>query len=370
MRRGPARQTTAVRARDGRLAMSAAVKATSDVDVPASAAARGAERVIAKALADNAFVALWIFVSALVILFNKYILTVYGFPFPVTLTMTHMLFCSSLAFVLVRVVKVVPASEGMTRDAYAKKIVPIAALFATSLWASNTAYVYLSVAFIQMLKALSPVTVYSIGCAIGIEQYTHKRLLNMAVVTVGVMIASYGELNFNAFGFFVQIVAVVVEACRIISVQLVLGKANLKLNSITTLYYVSPMCFVFLIVPFAFLELPKLAYGLEITHSIHYSAGVMIANASCAFALNAIIYLLIGRTSALTLNISGVLKDIILIAISAVIFESPVSSTQLVGSTVAFSGVCYYNYRKVSDALAAAATQTSRAQASKGDDKL
>ena len=50
--------------------MSAAVKATSDVDVPASAAARGAERVIAKALADNAFVALWIFVSALVILFN------------------------------------------------------------------------------------------------------------------------------------------------------------------------------------------------------------------------------------------------------------------------------------------------------------
>ena len=350
--------------------MSAAVKATSDVDVPASAATRGAERVIAKALADNAFVALWIFVSALVILFNKYILTVYGFPFPVTLTMTHMLFCSSLAFVLVRVVKVVPASEGMTRDAYAKKIVPIAALFATSLWASNTAYVYLSVAFIQMLKALSPVMVYSIGCAIGIEQYTHKRLVNMAVVTVGVMIASYGELNFNAFGFFVQIVAVVVEACRIISVQLVLGKANLKLNSITTLYYVSPMCFVFLIVPFAFLELPKLAYGLEITHSIHYSAGVMIANASCAFALNAIIYLLIGRTSALTLNISGVLKDIILIAISAVIFESPVSSTQLVGSSVAFSGVCYYNYRKVSDALAAAATQTSRAQASKGDDKL
>ena len=185
--------------------MSAAVKATSDVDVPASAAARGAERVIAKALADNAFVALWIFVSALVILFNKYILTVYGFPFP-ALTMTHMFFCSSLAFVLVRVVKVVPASEGMTRDVYAKKIVA-KALFATSLWASNTAYVYLSVAFIQMLKALSPVTVYSIGCAIGIEQYSDKRLLNMAVVARGAMIASYGELNFNAFGFFVQIVA-------------------------------------------------------------------------------------------------------------------------------------------------------------------
>ena len=70
----------------------------------------------------------------------------------------------------------------------------------------------------------------------------------------------------------------------------------------------------------------------------------------------------------MTLNISGVLKDIILIAISAVIFESPVSSTQLVGSSVAFSGVCYYNYRKVSDALGGG--EASRAQASKGDDKL
>ena len=102
--------------------MSATVKATSDVDVPASAAARGAERVIAKALADNAFVALWIFVSALVILFNKYILTVYGFPFPVTLTMTHMFFCSSLAFVLVRVVKVVPASDPKSVSARLAKI--------------------------------------------------------------------------------------------------------------------------------------------------------------------------------------------------------------------------------------------------------
>ena len=79
-----------------------------------------------------------------------------------------------LHFVMLGTFFVFAASEGMTRDAYAKKIVPIAALFATSLWASNTAYVYLSVAFIQMLKALSPVTVYSIGCAIGIEQYTHR----------------------------------------------------------------------------------------------------------------------------------------------------------------------------------------------------
>jgi len=314
-------------------------------------AERVAGRVMRDALEAHACVALWIVLSATVILFNKYILTTYGFPFPIALTMTHMAFCSAVAFVLVRVARVVPPSEGVTREVYARRVAPIAGLFAVSLWASNTAYVYLSVAYIQMLKALSPVTVYGIGCAIGLERYTHARLGNMMVVTVGVMIASYGELNFNAYGFCVQMLAVVVEACRIVSVQIVLGKANLKLNSITTLYYVSPASFVFLLVPFALLELPKIAYGLEITHSVHYSIGIMIANASCAFLLNAALYLLIGRTSALTLNVSGVIKDMFLIGISAAVFESPISATQLVGSLVAFSGVCYYNYSKLTESL-------------------
>lgn len=43
----------------------------------------------------------WIFLSAAVILFNKYILSVMMFQFPITLTMIHMLFCSLLAGLLI-----------------------------------------------------------------------------------------------------------------------------------------------------------------------------------------------------------------------------------------------------------------------------
>ena len=38
-------------------------------------------------------------------------------------------------------------------------------------------------------------------------------------------------------------------------------KGGLKLNSVTTMYYVSPCCFVFLVVPWLFLEYPKLSAG-------------------------------------------------------------------------------------------------------------
>ena len=303
-----------------------------------------------KALDVYSYVGLWITLSASVILFNKYILTVYKFPFPVALTMMHMAFCSVLAFIIVRLLQWVPSSN-MSRQTYLKRIVPVAGLFALSLWTSNTAYVYLSVAFIQMLKALMPVTVYTVGCAVGTESYSHARLANMLVVTLGVAISSYGELNFHFFGFCVQLVAILVETCRIILVQIILGKANLKLNSMTTLYYVSPACLVFLLIPFAFLELPEIAYRVELTHATRHSTVIMFANAACAFALNAAVYLLIGKTSALTMNIAGVVKDFFLILFSSFIFEAPISSLQIVGFFVAVSGVFYYNYSKYEEAV-------------------
>ena len=305
--------------------------------------------LVRKALDVYSYVGLWITLSASVILFNKYILTVYNFPFPIALTMIHMAFCSALAFIIVRLLEWVPSSS-MGREQYMKSIVPVAGLFAISLWTSNTAYVYLSVAFIQMLKALMPVSVYTVGCTMGIEKYSHERFVNMLVVTLGVAISSYGELNFHTFGFCVQIVAILVETCRIILVQIILGKANLKLNSITTLYYVSPACFVFLLIPFTLLELTEIAYGVELTHSTQHSTIIMLANAACAFALNTAVYLLIGKTSALTMNIAGVVKDFFLIMISSIMFESPVSSLQIVGFSVAVSGVFYYNYSKYKEA--------------------
>lgn len=41
------------------------------------------------------------------------------------------------------------------RFRYATSVVPIGAMFAMTLWLGNTAYLYISVAFAQMLKAIS-----------------------------------------------------------------------------------------------------------------------------------------------------------------------------------------------------------------------
>lgn len=70
-----------------------------------------------------------------------------------------MLFCSAIAFLMVRVLKVVKSVNMPQRD-YVRRVMPIGALYAASLWLSNSAYLHLSVSFIQMTKALMPGLVY------------------------------------------------------------------------------------------------------------------------------------------------------------------------------------------------------------------
>ena len=304
--------------------------------------------IIEEALVAYTYVGMWIGLSAGVILFNKYVLTVFGFPFPVALTMIHMAFCSALAFLLVRVFKVVKGVN-MSRDQYVQRILPIGFLFSIVLWFGNSAYVYLSVAFIQMVKALMPCVVYGVGIAFKVETYKPQTLANMAMIALGVAIASYGELNFNFTGFVLLMGSIAAEAVRIVSIQILLTSADIKLNSVTTLYYVSPACFVFLSVPFVFLEMPKLLSAVD----VNLNPGVLLSNATLAFALNISVYLLIGKTSALTMNVAGVIKDWILIFISSFMFDAPISSLQLWGYLLAFAAVCYYNYTQYKEREAA-----------------
>lgn len=251
-----------------------------------------------------------------------------------------MAFCSTIAFALVRSGKV--QAIDMNMNTYVSAIVPIGACYAVTLWVGNTAYLYLSVSFIQMLKALMPVAVFSMGCVMGTETFQMSTLMNMCMIALGVAIASYGELNFNIFGVILQLGSILAESIRLVLVQILLQSRGLKLNPITTLYYVSPCCFMFLLVPFFGLEWLKLSNDPDVVISPFY----LITNALVAFFLNMAVFLLIGKTSALTMNVAGVVKDWMLIGISVWVFHSAVSSINIGGYLIAFAAVCLYNYRK------------------------
>ncbi|KAF6152750.1 hypothetical protein GIB67_021410 [Kingdonia uniflora] len=302
------------------------------------------EGVMKKILLSYAYVGIWIFLSFTVIVYNKYILDkkMYNWPFPISLTMIHMSFCSTLAVLMVRVFKLVePVS--MSRELYVSSVVPIGALYSLSLWFSNSAYIYLSVSFIQMLKALMPVAVYSIGVALKKETFKTESMINMLSISVGVGVAAYGEARFDTWGVVLQLSAVVFEATRLVLIQILLTSKGIMLNPITSLYYVAPCCLVFLFVPWVVVEFPV----LKDASSFHFDWAIFGTNSFCAFALNLAVFLLVGKTSALTMNVAGVVKDWLLIAFSWSVIRDTVTPINLIGYGLAFLGVCYYNAVKL-----------------------
>ncbi|KAL6558437.1 hypothetical protein OROMI_018787 [Orobanche minor] len=317
------------------------------------------EGVVKKIVLSYTYVAIWIFLSFTVIVYNKYILDrkLYNWPYPISLTMIHMTFCSSLAYLLVRVFRVVDPVT-MSWDLYLKSVVPIGLLYSLSLWLSNSAYIFLSVSFIQMLKALMPVAVYTIGVLLKKEGFKSETMANMISISIGVGIAAYGEAKFDTWGVILQLGAVAFEATRLVMIQILLTSKGVTLNPITSLYYVAPCCLVFLSVPWVFVEYPI----LQENSSFHFDYVIFGTNSFCAFALNIAVFLLVGKTSALTMNVAGVVKDWLLIAFSWSVIRDTVTPINLFGYGLAFLGVGYYNHSKLQALKAKEAQKKSQQQ--------
>ncbi|KAJ5952509.1 uncharacterized protein N7479_010922 [Penicillium vulpinum] len=286
------------------------------------------------------YIALWIALSSSVILFNKWVLASAKFNFPLFLTTWHMVFATAMTQILARFTTVLDSRHKvpMNPATYTRAIVPIGIMFSLSLICGNLAYLYLSVSFIQMLKATNAVATLLATWAFGIAPTNLKTLGNVSLIVVGVVIASFGEIKFEMVGFLIQIAGIVFEALRLVMVQRLLSSAEFKMDPLVSLYYYAPACAITNGVVTLFAEAPRLTmgdiYGLGI--------GTLVANALVAFLLNASVVLLIGKTSAVVLTMAGILKDILLVGASMFIFRDPVTAQQFFGYSIALAGLVYY----------------------------
>lgn len=80
--------------------------------------------------------------------------------FPIFLTTWHLVFATIMTQILARFTTILDSRKKvpMTGKVYLRAIVPIGIFFSLSLICGNQAYLYLSVAFIQMLKVRSCTT--------------------------------------------------------------------------------------------------------------------------------------------------------------------------------------------------------------------
>ncbi|KAH0744153.1 hypothetical protein KY290_032146 [Solanum tuberosum] len=304
------------------------------------------------------YLLLYIALSSGQIFFNKWVLSSkeINFPYPLGLTLLHMVFSSILCFMLTKVLKIMKVEEGMTLDIYINSVIPIGAMFAMTLWLGNTAYLYISVSFAQMLKAIMPVAVFILGVAAGLEMMSCRMLLIMSVISLGVLVASYGEIDINWVGVVYQMGGVVGEALRLIFMEILVKRKGLKLNPISVMYYVSPCSALCLLVPWIFLEKPK----MDEQRTWSFQPLILTLNSLCTFALNLSVFLVIQHTSALTIRVAGVVKDWVVVLLSALLFaDTKLTLINLFGYAIAIAGVAAYNNHKLKKGASQASSDES-----------
>jgi len=194
-----------------------------------------------------------------------------------------------------------------------------------------------------MTKSLMPGLVYGSGCIVGTEKFKGEVAAIMSLIAFGVVICAIGEVNLIVVGVVVQLSSLAFEALRLTLIQVLINSKGYNMNPMQSLYYVSPACLICLIVPFFFVEYPRILAA----KNFHINPPVLLANALAALALNLAVFMLIGKTSALTMNIAGVIKDWMLIYCSYYVFKAPLTFTNLFGYVFCCSGVVWYNQVKL-----------------------
>jgi drug/metabolite transporter (DMT)-like permease len=132
------------------------------------------------------------------------------------------------------------------------------------------------------------------------------------------------------------------ESTRLVLTNVLMRQ--LKLDPLSSLYYIAPMSAFFIALPCLYFEFSDLPLERMYTNEFVIT---MLVNASVAFTLNVAVVLLISNTSALVLTLAGIFKDILLVALSVTVFGSPVTPLQYAGYGIALLGLnLHKEYKK------------------------
>lgn len=282
------------------------------------------------------YIAFWITCSCSMILFNKFVLDSLKFPFPMFLCTWHMVLATIITRIMSKSTNMLPSvkENKVDGDVMKRKILPVAGAFAISLVLSNKAYIYLSVSYIQMLKAFTPVAVLFFSVLLKLAESSMTEFYIVLIICVGVAMTSIGETYFSILGFTFQSLAIVAESSRLVLTNILLKE--LKLDPLSSLYYIAPPCALAIGAMCLFFEFEHLPWDRMQTSEF---CGIMAVNGAVAFTLNVAVVMLITNTSALVLTLAGIIKDILLVFLSVFLFGSPVTSLQYVGYGIALLGL-------------------------------
>ncbi|OII75587.1 uncharacterized protein cubi_02108 [Cryptosporidium ubiquitum] len=299
---------------------------------------------------------MWVILSLVFTLYSKWLMNQY-FPYPITMSLIHMIIASILSHIFGGLVskkfgeKTRFSSIGGLSFQEKKSILVFSIIVAVNIWFSNASLHLVSISLHQMARTTIPLFTMALGILFFKHKYRLSQIPPVILVIVGVAITVNGTPELSIYGLFIVLMGCCVSSLKGIVAQK-LQVENLKINPIIMLQYVGPVASLTLGFFSVILgEINKISEQSEnmdkvsflITNIFLIFAGVM------AFGLNILSLMSSSIVSPLAMNIAGNVKQLLTCLLGCFIFGNTVTEKLLLGILITSLGALWYSLDKQKD---------------------
>jgi len=289
-------------------------------------------------------ISMFMIIGPALMMLNKHIMQEMHFPYPLSLSGLGLLasICFSRAAVGLGYATVRPESlEVVSGTRWLKTALPIGACKAVTLATGNSAYLYLGLGFIQMLKAFTPAVVLVVMRICGTAGPSKPAVFFVFVIVAGTMVEVKGELQATALGMCVMLLSEVTEASGLVLTQKLLQTS--KFTVMEALYVLAPPQAMCLFGAAVLLEWPTMLRtgSLEIL-TAHPSP--FIGAAVLGLAVNFVGMMLVQATSSLFCKILNTVRCVGLVCIGSIFYGEEIGLMEICGYGISLFGFAGYNY--------------------------
>eukprot|EP01038_Epipyxis_sp_PR26KG_P010455 gene10455-14043_t len=293
-----------------------------------------------------ALIILYMAVGPSLIILNQHVLKGLKFPYPMFLSGLGVGASGLFAHVFVQLGFVnLQKKDTIEGILWYKRVLPVGLTHAATLAFGNTVYLYLNVGFIQMLKSFTPVIIMFTGYFAGVETPSIAVIYSIILISIGTAATCSFSAEFSMLGILTMFGAELAEGIRLIFTQFLLQQ--LKFGIIEGQYVLAPASAFWLFLASFIYEYPKMSSDGKAL-SIILSNPIIFIGCSCmGIIVNFLSYLVIQRTSSLTMKVLGTLRNILTIVIGVLLYNEVITFQQGLGYTLSLLGFVAYNAAKI-----------------------
>ncbi|RVE70217.1 hypothetical protein OJAV_G00062750 [Oryzias javanicus] len=277
--------------------------------------------------------------------YNKWLMK--GFHYPIFMTLVHLVVIFCLSALTRRILQLWTGKPRVVLKwaVYFRKVAPTAMATALDIGLSNWSFLFITISLYTMTKSSAVLFILFFSLIFKLEEPNPFLILVVLLISSGLFMFTFHSTQFNMEGFIMVLLAAFIGGIRWTLTQLLMQKAELGLqNPIDTMYHLQPLMFLGLFPLFLYNEAVNLSMSEKLfrvteLRPLLYSLFTLTIGGLLAFGLGFSEFLLVSKTSSLTLSISGIFKEVCTLLLAASLMGDELSLLNWLGFAVCLCGI-------------------------------